>query len=157
MAAQSSPRSSREEGAPLISPTVSNTSLPLVPPPSKKPWVLLVLLAFALIAIVDVGAFLAGPPLTRVYEANLCLIYYREHDPSIIEADGTIPEKLCKVDEVQQKMAMIFGWQDMFDALPGILLAVPIGTLADRIGRKWVFTANLMGLQLSSAWILMIC
>ncbi|KAF1848741.1 MFS general substrate transporter [Cucurbitaria berberidis CBS 394.84] len=158
MVAQPSPRDSIEEGAPFLPSTGPTASLPLVPPPSKKkPWVLLVLLAFALVAIIDVGAFLAEPPKIRVYEANLCLLYYREHDPSVIGDNGAIPEQLCKVDAVQQKMAMIFGWQDMFDAIPGILLAVPFGTLADRIGRKWIFAASLMGLQLSSAWALLIC
>jgi MFS family permease len=103
------------------------------------------------------GAFLAEPPRTRIFEANICLSYYREHDASVIGPDGTIPESQCKIDAVQQKMAMIFGWQDMFDALPGILLAVPFGTLADRVGRKWIFTASLFGLQLSSAWVLLIC
>jgi len=151
-------RVSVEEGAPLLSPTASAASLPLPPPPpKKKPWVLLVVLCLLLIAIVDMGAFLAEPPKTRVFEAKICLAYYRQHDPSAIGADGKIPEKLCKIDSVQQKLAMIFGWQDTFDALPGILLAVPFGTLADRIGRKWIFTASLMGLQLSFAWILVIC
>ncbi|KAH7378367.1 major facilitator superfamily domain-containing protein [Pyrenochaeta sp. MPI-SDFR-AT-0127] len=156
MAAQSSLRESPEEGAPFLSP-IDSASLPIVAPQKKKPWVLLVALVFALVAIIDVGAFLADPPRTRVYESNLCLIYYREHDPSAIGADGNVPEKLCKIDEVQQKMAMIFGWQDMFDAIPSIILAVPFGILADKIGRKWIFTASLMGLQLSSAWVLMIC
>ena len=156
MVVRSPPRDSTEEDDSLLSPYAATASLPGAVP-KKKPWVLLVVLAFALIGIIDIGAFLAEPPKTRVFEANLCLIYYREHDPSVIGADGAIPERLCKVDEVQQKMAMIFGWQDMFDALPGLLLAVPFGTLADKIGRKWIFTASLMGLQLNSAWILFIC
>ncbi|KAF1922439.1 uncharacterized protein M421DRAFT_10546 [Didymella exigua CBS 183.55] len=54
-------------------------------------------------------------------------------------------------------MAMIFGWQEMFDAIPSIFLAIPFGVLADKVGRKWIFTASLMGLQLSSAWVLGIC
>ncbi|KAF1943909.1 hypothetical protein EJ02DRAFT_510656 [Clathrospora elynae] len=155
------PRCSVEEEG-LLSPAESTAAFPTLPYPkeeknNKKSWVLLVGLIFAVVAIVDVGAFLAEPPKTRVFEANLCLGYYREHDPSVIGADGRIPEQLCKVDEVQQRLAGIFGWQEMFDALPGILLAVPFGTLADRVGRKWILTASLVGLQLSSAWVLFIC
>ncbi len=145
-----SPReSSEEEGLPFLN------SIPA--PEAKKSWVVMVILAFALVAIIDMGAFLAEAPRTRVYESNICLGYYRETDPSVIGAGGTIPEKLCKVDEVQQKMAMIFGWQDMFDAIPSIFLAIPFGVLADKVGRKWIFTASLMGLQLNSAWVLGIC
>jgi len=125
--------------------------------PPKKPWLLLAVLICAMIAIVDMGIFLANPPQTRIFEANLCLGYYRETDPSAIPTDGIIPEKLCKGDVVQQRLASIFGWQDMFDAMPGIFLAVPYGTLADKVGRKWVFIASLVGMLLSFAWALMIC
>ncbi|KAG9388681.1 ProP Permease major facilitator superfamily [Pyrenophora tritici-repentis] len=129
------------------------------PPPvaRKKPWALFAFLICAMITVVDMGVFIANPPQTRIFEANICLKYYREADPSVIPADGIIPEKLCKVDRVQQRLASIFGWQDMFDALPGIFLAVPYGALADRVGRKWVFIASLAGLLLSFAWGLMIC
>lgn len=165
--APASPRSSFEEGAPLLdhppadavaahepfspAPTLPATSVP------KKPWALLVCLAFVLITIVDVGAFLAEPPKTRVFEANICVTYYEENDPSKIRSDGSVPEALCKIDEVQQKLAMIFGWQDTFDAIPGLLLAIPFGALADKWGRKWIFVASLVGLQLNAAWILLIC
>lgn len=153
-------RDSHEEDAPLLSPIHSEASLPLPEPrrkEKKKPWIVLCVLVFLLIAIVDVGAFLAEAPKTRVYEANICLQYYQEQDPSKIGPNGAVPEELCKEDIIQQRMAMIFGWQDLFDAIPGILLAIPFGTLADKVGRKWVFVGSLMGLQLNSAWILIIC
>ncbi|KAF2676502.1 MFS general substrate transporter [Lentithecium fluviatile CBS 122367] len=154
-----SPRTSREEGSPLLSPVDAEFSeLPPAPTPKKRrPWIFLVGLVFLLIAVIDVGAFLAEPPKTRVYESNICIRHYQEVDPSKIQEDGTVPEALCKVDAVQQTMAMIFGWQDTFDAIPGLLLAVPLGALVDRIGRKWVLVVCLMGLQLNSAWILLIC
>lgn len=160
MSAQpSTPRESVEAGAPLLSPVASvrSSSLPLSVPPKNKPWLLLVALVFAAVAVIDVGANLAEPPKTRVFEASLCLTYYRRADPSAIGSNGDVPEGLCKVDEVQQKLAMIFGWQDTFDSIPGIVMAVPLGALADKIGRKWIFASGLLGLQLNSAWILLIC
>jgi MFS family permease len=146
-----------DEEETLLSPTESATSNLPLPPKKKKPWMLLVVLIFAMITFIDVGAFLAEPPQTRIFEANLCLTYYREEDPSVILGDGSIPEKLCKVDIVQQRLASIFGWQEMFNAIPGILLAVPYGALSDKIGRKWILAANLVGLELSFAWVLLIC
>jgi hypothetical protein len=145
------------EGDSLLSPTPSHDDPRLAPRPKKPWWVQLVGLALLLISIVDVGAFLAEAPRVRVFEANICLAWYSEHDASAIGADGSVPEKLCKIDAVQQRLAMIFGWQETFDAIPSILLAVPFGALADRIGRKWIFAASLMGLQASSAWVLFIC
>lgn len=146
-----------EEEEPLLSPLDATSARQLPAVPQKKPWISLVLLCFLMVSVIDIGGFLADPPKTRVFEANLCLSYYFEHDPSVISSDGTIPESLCKGDEVQQKLAMIFGWQDTFDAIPGILLAVPLGALADRIGRKRIFVASLMGLQLNAAFVLLIC
>jgi hypothetical protein len=167
---QSTPRSSfeaaaGEEDAPLLSTGLE--SFPAIPPgereekqrqqqKKKKPWLLLVILVFFLVAIIDIGAFLAEAPKTRVFESNLCLRYYSSSDPSKI-VDGKVEEELCKVDVVQEQLAGIFGWQDLFDSIPGILLAVPYGTLSDVWGRKWVFVGSLMGLQLNSAWILVIC
>lgn len=108
------PRDSVEH-APLLSPTESTFSQDTPTPRKKsKPWVVLVVLCLLLIAIVDMGAFLAEPPKTRIFEANICLSYYKQHDASAIGDDGNVPEKLCKIDEVQQKLAMIFGWQDTF-------------------------------------------
>lgn len=123
----------------------------------EKPWLFLVCLLFSIIALIDVGAYLADAPQTRIFEANLCYKYYLQEDPSVIRGDATIPEELCKVDVVQQRLASIFGWQEMFNALPGLLLAVPFGTLADRIGRKWILVAGLFGIVLSYAWTLLIC
>lgn len=120
MPAQSPRGSTDEEGASFLSPTESSfTTTALPPPKKKKPWVLLVVLALFLVAVIDVGAFLAEPPKTRVYEANICLSYYRDHDASAIGADGTIPEKMCKIDAIQQKLAMIFGWQETY-VKPGV-------------------------------------
>ena len=148
------PRESLEEDEALLTPTEPD----FLPPhkSTKKPWVLLVVLIFIIVAVVDVGAYLAEPPLTRLFEENLCLKYDREQDPSVIDGDGSIPEQLCKVDVVQQRLATIFGWQDMFSAIPGILLAVPYGTWADKIGRKWIVTASLVGLDLAFVWVMVI-
>ncbi|KAF2743274.1 MFS general substrate transporter [Sporormia fimetaria CBS 119925] len=145
------------EDARLLSSDESDAPLPPPELLKKKPWIVLCVLIFLLVAIIDIGAFLAEAPKTRVYEANLCVRYYEKHDRSVIRKDGTVPEKLCKVNEIQQDMAMIVGWQGLFESIPSIILAVPFGTLADKHGRKWVFVASLVGLQLNSAWVLMIC
>lgn len=106
---------------------------------------------------IDAGGYLEEPPKTRVFEANLCLRYYREHDPSKINKDGTVDETFCKINAVQSKLASVMGWSDLFEAMPGIFLAVPYGILADRFGRKWLFVLSLVGVILDSTWVLIIC
>ncbi|KAF2202985.1 MFS general substrate transporter [Delitschia confertaspora ATCC 74209] len=149
-------RNSFEESAPLLPPARSVPE-PCEPSNKSRIWIWVVILGTFLITIIDVGSFLADPPKTRIFEANLCLRYYSKHDPSKINNDGTVDEALCKINAVQEKLAMIIGWSGLFDAIPGILLAVPFGTLADKYGRKWIFMLSLFGLQLSFAWQLLIC
>lgn len=157
MAATRSPdRESYNESSPLLSSTPA-TPEPLEQSKISQRWLLLIIYLFFLVVTIDVGEFLAVPPKTRVFEASLCFRYYQKYDPSKINDDGTVAEELCKINAVQEKLAAIMGWSDLFDAIPGILLAVPYGALADKYGRKWVFALSLAGLFLNSAWVLVIC
>lgn len=55
------------------------------------------------------AASLYNLPLNRVIELRLCREHYSLHNPSAISPDGSIPEKLCKIDEVQKQLAWLQG------------------------------------------------
>jgi hypothetical protein len=61
-------------------------------------------------------------PLNRVIENRFCRSYYLEHDPSVVPSDGLVPEKLCKVNEVQQQLAALFGTVESFHLFIGVCL-----------------------------------
>jgi hypothetical protein len=69
----------------------------------------------AVIALITIVAFqhmaskIMTLPLNRVIESRYCLEYYRAHDPSVIGPGGDVLEELCKVDEVQRKLAWLQG------------------------------------------------
>jgi hypothetical protein len=67
-------------------------------------WPLLLLLV-----LVNLSNVLYTLPLNRVIEFRLCQEHYELHNPASILPDGTIPEKLCKIDEVQKKLAWLQG------------------------------------------------
>jgi hypothetical protein len=76
-------------------------------PQSAKPlsvWPLLLLLL-----LVHMAQALYTLPLNRVIEYRLCEEHYLRNNPSAIQRDGTIPEKLCKIDEVQRQLAWLQG------------------------------------------------
>lgn len=52
---------------------------------------------------------------------------------------------------------MLFGWQDLWDSVPRIFLAVPYGALADKNGRRWILTLGLAGAECTMLWIIVIC
>jgi MFS family permease len=122
----------------------------------QKPWILVAVISALAIFLIDLGCFLLNPARTRIYEASICVRFYLETDPSQVLND-TVQESLCKINEVQDVVAMVFGWQDLFDAIPGILLAVPYGALADKYGRKWILVLGFVGLELSILCMMLIC
>lgn len=67
-------------------------------------WTLLILLALQNMAIK-----LMNLPLNRVIELRYCQQYYLQHDASQIGPGGSIPEELCKLDSIQQKLAWMQG------------------------------------------------
>lgn len=63
----------------------------------------------ALVLLVNLSMSLYQLPLNRLIERRLCGDYYRSTDPSLIQPDGSIDEKLCKVDEIGKSLGRIQG------------------------------------------------
>src|SRR5690606_23884856 len=61
-------------------------------------------------------------PKIRLLEAKICRNYYDLNDPSAYDPDGTVPEILCKIPEIQARLAHIKGWQVFWEGLPGTTL-----------------------------------
>ncbi|KAJ5613356.1 Major facilitator superfamily domain general substrate transporter [Penicillium lagena] len=109
---------------------------------------------FAMILMVEVGfAFLEGP-MVRIFEAIACRQYYGEVDPSKIGANGQVPEKLCKLPDIQSELAAVKGYHVFFDGLMTALLAFPYGLLADRRGRKPTLCLAIPGFAIHTIIIL---
>ncbi|KAI5787895.1 major facilitator superfamily domain-containing protein [Pyronema domesticum] len=103
------------------------------------------------------AAFLSITPQIRLFESIICENYYKAHDPSVIRPDGSIPEALCKVESVQGELAMLDGFKSLFMNIPGVLLSIPYGILADKIGRKKVLMMTCFGLVLEFASVIAVC
>lgn len=76
--------------------------------------ILLLLLGLQIMAVRIVSL-----PLNRMIELRYCWEYYTRYDPSKIEIGGKIPEKLCKIDIVQQRLAWMHGSIEMLHTLCG--------------------------------------
>lgn len=66
-----------------------------------------VLLLFALMAVISLSVRLLNLPLNRIIELRCCNDFYRQHDRSLFDSHGNIPERFCKIDEVQKKLAWL--------------------------------------------------
>jgi MFS family permease len=104
----------------------------------------LILVCISIVAA-DFGSYMAYAPQIAVFESLIC----RQHNGG--EALGSLARNTtspCKTPGVQGELALINGWKDTVDQVPGIALALPYGFLADRVGRKPVLLLSLAGLLL---------
>ena len=76
-----------------------------------------------LVALVNLAWSLYQLPVSRVVESRLCREHYATHDPSALRPDGSVPEELCKIDDVQQRLGRIQGFMEALWVAGGTSLA----------------------------------
>ncbi|KAF9876942.1 major facilitator superfamily transporter [Colletotrichum karsti] len=105
-------------------------------------------------AVVLVGSASGGLwviPTTRKVEDIVCRHYY-----DVLSSEN-IDESLCKEDAIQSKVAYIFAIYSALQASIGAACAFPWGIVADRLGRKWVFSLTILGMSFDQAWFAAVC
>ena len=115
-----------------------------------------VIVIWLMLFIDGLGYFMSMAPQTRLFEDIVCRQFY-QWDSSGLSGTGGPSEAMCKDPAVQDVVARLFGWQTFFDGIPGLLLAMWFGVLADKKGRRQVFLLSVVGSALASAWVLFIC
>jgi hypothetical protein len=68
---------------------------------------------YCLVTVVFISmsyAFIEAP-MYRLYESVICERYYKEHGPSVIGPADRIPEQRCKIDSIQQELAVLLTQQ----------------------------------------------
>ncbi|KAM3440157.1 hypothetical protein NHJ13734_003430 [Beauveria thailandica] len=145
---QASPRPSDEEssrpgayprpGGGHASPTVFNVTVA----------------ASVIILICDVVASVPMTPRLVVFEDIICRNYYNAWGGG---GSGDSRMGDCKIEPVQAELAVINGWKETFDTIPGVLVSIPYGALANHIGRTNVLLLALFGSLLSECWLAIVC
>ena len=108
---------------------------------------------YSIVFLVNIAFQILMPAQVRIYERIYCTQWYHEHPPNYTLADGSIPEELCKIPGVQRQVSSLRGWLEFFDAAPSLLMAIPIGILADIFGRRPFLRIELFVLFLQQSWI----
>ncbi|GKT47569.1 uncharacterized protein ColSpa_07750 [Colletotrichum spaethianum] len=110
----------------------------------------------ALVLLVNLAASLYQLPLSRVIERRLCREHYLVTDPSVVDRDGNVEERLCKVDGVQQGLAWIQGTMETAWIVGDFVMTIPLGFLAERYGRRTILCVNLVPRIVMSAWAVIV-
>ncbi|KAK3196983.1 hypothetical protein GRF29_1536g187778 [Pseudopithomyces chartarum] len=121
------------------------------------PYTVILVGLFSLVA--DMGGSMVDTPDVRMLEMAVCRDYYRSHNATVIgpPPQSYVPEKLCKVPQIQNNLAYLRAIRSLLMTIPGLLLTLPYGRLADRIGRKPVMLLGMTGQVLNYFWVLFIC
>lgn len=67
---------------------------------------------------------------------------------------ATLSPDVCKVASVQRSLAEVRGWKAFFDTLSAVIVALPMGRIADRHGHRPVFAAIIVGMIMALSWTL---
>lgn len=119
---------------------------------------LIIALLTGVMFLVNFGAYMMTMPSYRIYEDIICRHYYDSlSGPLHLSLDTPIEEELCKVGPVQAELATVIGGIFVASSIPGLVLSMPYGILADRIGRKPVFLISVIGIELTELLGLVIC
>ncbi|KAF2703879.1 hypothetical protein K504DRAFT_507402 [Pleomassaria siparia CBS 279.74] len=115
-------------------------------------WPLLLLLV-----VTHMGHALYALPLSRVIELRLCQEHYAgQHNPSAFRPDGSIPEKMCKVDDVQRQLAWLTGIMETTNVVCDFMVTIPFSFVAERWGIRVVLWCNLVPRIFASVWALLV-
>ncbi|KAH6722247.1 major facilitator superfamily domain-containing protein [Leptodontidium sp. 2 PMI_412] len=113
----------------------------------------IICILFTIVFVLGFGATMMAVPAMRLAENIICHHHYDKiQGPGHIGFGENIDESLCKGDEVQKELNVIFSIIPVLEAIPSLVTIIPYGLLADRIGRKPVIILSLIGLLLNACW-----
>lgn len=137
------------EESPLLAGGVSGRETSLSTAPSVAPdhpkFLRVVIVSIICVFLIELGDYMLRAPFMRILEDAVCRAYFKSVAPSGVDLALPIPEEDCKIAPVQSELANLKGWDLTFSCIPGILLAVPYGILADKYGRRPVLILSLLG------------
>lgn len=103
-----------------------------------------------MVILVDLAAFFLEAPQTKILEGIVCRRYY-EGLGATTPTTPSHDDHDCTTRPVQAELATIVQTLNTFNRLPGLLLAIPYGIVADRYGRRPVFLLAILGALLQDA------
>ncbi|RDL36297.1 Major facilitator superfamily, general substrate transporter [Venustampulla echinocandica] len=98
--------------------------------------------AMTVMTVDGFGYALAKSSQTFLIEQALCRAFYTSNDPSVVRPDGSVPEDMCKTEDLQSQVAFLSSMLN-FTLLIASFLATPVfARLALAVGKRTVLLIN---------------
>ena len=105
----------RTETTPLLNDADSATALK--PASSFRSALSVVVLIAAITLITDFAGYFGYAPQLEIFEKIICRDYFTLQ--GTLKIDEPLGSRDCKIPAVQAELAIINGWKDTFETLPG--------------------------------------
>lgn len=84
-----------------------------------------IIAASALVLLLDIVASVPIAPRLVLFEDIICRNYYGAWGSDIVSGD-------CKAEPVQAELALVNGWKETFDTIPGIVLFLSVSSITSK-------------------------
>lgn len=91
---------------------------------------------FIMVILVDLAGFFQEAPQTKILEGIICSRHY---------ASANTGEPDCTASPVQSELATVTQLLNTFNGLPGLIVAIPFGIVADKYSRRLVLLLAILG------------
>ncbi|KAL9068134.1 MAG: hypothetical protein Q9161_006378 [Pseudevernia consocians] len=142
-----------DDRQPLLEPDGEDT-----PDRSAPPFVLSKLSKYCLTLwfLVELSGNVLMVPLISLFEKAICETYYHTHGSLLLDHWSPVDEGSCKIAPIQRELAKLRGWKAFFENIAAILLAIPVGHVADRISHVKVLAFILSGMLAALLWTIFV-
>lgn len=130
-----------EEREPLLAPNGQ-------PPPyteattaanaSESAYLRVLMVGYAIFTLSQFHANIFNTAMKQLVEGNLC----RSFNDNVTDPTK---DPRCKGEQTQAELSLIFSMESTFELIPGLLLSIPYGMVADVYGRRIVAFLSILG------------
>lgn len=110
-------------------------SLPSRPAFPRAQFIQALVIGILILVISDVAVATGDLALNAFYESSLCHRRYPDQGDAL---GDQLRDPRCKGEDVQGDLAVLKGWMNMWTVVPALLVAMPMGLVAERFGPQTV-------------------
>ncbi|KAM7198008.1 Major facilitator superfamily domain containing protein [Rhypophila sp. PSN 637] len=124
---------------------------------SKRKRLVLISLLVLFMVLLEFGMTFISTPLYQIQEDIICRQLLPGYNFTASSTPPSSPSECKSSPLVQAEFSIINSWSVVLQLLPGLVMAVPMGLLADKHGRTVVMALSMAGMALGYGFSILVC